>query len=147
MLGRIGGFLFMVIRPRLTFYKDDILNLNQVTLPVKEMDSAVVFYQTLGFTLIVDAPHYKRFSCPEGNATFSLILAPDAGHNPTVIYFEHEALDEWVTSLEAKGIDIVQKPTDESYLWREAIVHDPSGNKIKLYWAGENRLNPPWRVN
>jgi hypothetical protein len=33
-----------------------------------------------------------------------------------------------------------------SYLWREAVLHDPSGNKIKLYWAGENRLNPPWRV-
>ena len=45
-----------------------------------------------------------------------------------------------------KGIEIDQDPTDMNYLWREAIIHDPSGNKIKLYWAGENRLNPPWRV-
>jgi hypothetical protein len=29
---------------------------------------------------------------------------------------------------------------------REAILCDPSGNMIKVYWAGENRLNPPWRV-
>lgn len=40
----------------------------------------------------------------------------------------------------------MQEPTDMDYLWREAVLHDPSGNRIKLYWAGENRLNPPWRV-
>ena len=39
-----------------------------------------------------------------------------------------------------------QDPVDMRYLWPEAVLHDPSGNKIKLYWAGENRLNPPWRV-
>ncbi len=26
-------------------------------------------------------------------------------------------------------------PTDQPYLWREAILRDPSGNQIKLYWA------------
>ena len=36
--------------------------------------------------------------------------------------------------------------SDMGHLWREAILYDPSRNKIKLYWAGENRLNPPWRV-
>jgi hypothetical protein len=35
---------------------------------------------------------------------------------------------------------------DRPYLWREAVLRDPSGNRIKLYHAGENRLNPPWRV-
>lgn len=40
----------------------------------------------------------------------------------------------------------MQEPTNMDYLWREAVLHDPSGNRIKLYWAGENRLNPPWRV-
>ena len=32
------------------------------------------------------------------------------------------------------------------WLWREARLVDPSGNVICLYHAGENRLNPPWRV-
>ncbi len=63
-----------------------------------------------------------------------------------VIYFEHEKLDEWVARLKASGIRFVQEPEDQTYLWREVILHDPFGNKIKLYWAGENRLNPPWRV-
>ncbi|WP_299802071.1 VOC family protein [uncultured Shewanella sp.] len=127
------------------------MNLNQVTLPVYDMPAAVHFYLTLGFILIVDTPHYARFECPVGDATFSLSLEDEAGKTVgkgcgAIIYFEHEKLDEWVSSLKQAGIEFDQDPTDQAYLWREAILHDPSGNKIKLYWAGENRLNPPWRV-
>jgi len=50
------------------------MNLNQVTLPVQEMQRAVDFYMLLGFTQIVDTPHYARFECPDGNSTFSLSL-------------------------------------------------------------------------
>lgn len=123
------------------------MNLNQVTLPVKNMPIAIKFYQTLGFKLIVDTPHYARFMCPEGGATFSLSLNENDFNSGTTIYFEHEQLDEWVTALQDKGIEFTQLPTDERFLWREAVLYDPSNNKIKLYWAGENRLNPPWRVN
>lgn len=123
------------------------MNLNQVTLPVKHMDKAAEFYLKLGFIQIVDTPHYARFECPEGGSTFSLSLESDEFTNGTVIYFEHEALDEWVHALQSKGIEFTQAPEDQTYLWREASLYDPSGNKIKLYWAGENRLNPPWRVD
>lgn len=123
------------------------MNLNQVTIPVTDLETASHFYQRMGFTLIVDSPHYIRFACPEGNSTFSLSLVNLPINNPTTLYFEHEQLDEWVSSLVNRGFIFEQMPTDMSYLWREAILHDPSGNKIKLYWAGENRLNPPWRVN
>lgn len=122
------------------------MNLNQVTLSVRNMQDATTFYLRLGFTQIVDTPHYARFSCPDGDGTFSLSLDEQSVAGSSVIYFEHEALDEWVSELQADGIEFEQLPQDESYLWREAILHDPSGNKIKLYWAGENRLNPPWRV-
>ena len=111
------------------------------------MDEATEFYLKLGFTQIVDTPHYARFECPEGTATFSLALETGDSSNSAVIYFEHEKLDQWVTDLKSLGIKFDQEATDQSYLWREAILHDPSGNKIKLYWAGENRLNPPWRVD
>jgi hypothetical protein len=37
-------------------------------------------------------------------------------------------------------------PTDQPYLWREAFLRDPDGNLIVLFSAGENRLNPPWRL-
>jgi catechol 2,3-dioxygenase-like lactoylglutathione lyase family enzyme len=122
------------------------MNLNQITLPVRDMNKATEFYKVLGFTQIVDTPHYARFECPTGNSSFSLSLNNDNYVNGAVIYFEHEELDDWVRQLKSKGIEIKQEPTDQRHLWREAILFDPSGNKIKLYWAGENRLNPPWRV-
>ncbi len=122
------------------------MNLNQITLPVKDMDTAADFYRRMGFLQIVDTPHYARFECADGGATFSLSLTEGEFHNGAVIYFEHQKLDQLVERLRAAGFHFDQLPTDMSYLWREAILHDPSGNKIKLYWAGDNRLNPPWRV-
>ena len=122
------------------------MNLNQVTLPVNDMEQATRFYRRLGFVQIVDSPHYARFESLEGGATFSLALENNTFKNGAVIYFENENLDQLVDQLIGKGIVFDQLPTDMRYLWREAILHDPSGNKIKLYSAGENRLNPPWRV-
>jgi catechol 2,3-dioxygenase-like lactoylglutathione lyase family enzyme len=122
------------------------MDLNQVTLPVKDIEKANDFYRILGFIQIVDTPHYSRFECPEGDATFSLSLENTEFVNGTVIYFEHKELDKWVLRIKEKGIVFAQDPTDERYLWREAVLYDPSGNKIKLYWAGDNRRNPPWRV-
>jgi catechol 2,3-dioxygenase-like lactoylglutathione lyase family enzyme len=122
------------------------VNLNQVTLPASDMDQTTEFYRKMGFLQIVDTPHYARFECTEGESTFSISLDSSGVKNPSVIYFEHENLDELVSTLKQRGIVFDQDPTDMSYLWREAVLHDPAGNKIKLYWAGENRLNPPWRV-
>lgn len=123
------------------------MNLNQVTLPVNDMNKATEFYRMLGFTQIVDTPHYARFECPQGSSTFSLALEVSEFLNGAVIYFEHKELDEWVSQLKQRGIKISQEAQDQSYLWRECVLFDPSGNKVKLYWAGENRLNPPWRVD
>ena len=123
------------------------MKLNQVTLPVSDMDAAVAFYKSLGFTQIVANPLYARFESIDGDATFSLQLEAGPFSNGAVIYFETNQLDDVYQSLCAQGITFDQPPADMSYLWREAILHDPSGNKIKLYWAGENRLNPPWRLD
>ncbi len=122
------------------------MNLNQVTLPVKNMADACLFYRKLGFTQIVDTPHYARFECPEGAASFSLSLTDKDYCHGATIYFEHQELALWVSQLKSQGIVFEQDITEQRYLWREALLRDPSGNKIKLYWAGEYRLNPPWRV-
>ena len=122
------------------------MNLNQVTLPVIDMDQATDFYRRLGFVQLVDTPHYARFESQQGQSTFSLSLEKESFRNGAVIYFENEQLDQLVDQLIAKGFVFDQLPTDMRYLWREAILHDPSGNQIKLYWAGENRINPPWRL-
>jgi catechol 2,3-dioxygenase-like lactoylglutathione lyase family enzyme len=122
------------------------VNLNQVTIPANDMGKTTEFYRKMGFLQIVDTPHYARFECTQGESTFSVSLDSSGVENSSIIYFEHENLDELVSMLKKRGIVFDQDPTDMSFLWREAVLHDPSGNKIKLYWAGDNRLNPPWRV-
>jgi predicted enzyme related to lactoylglutathione lyase len=123
------------------------VELNQVTLPALDVAASVAFYRRMGFTLIVDSPHYARFKSTVGAATFSLhkedsILEP----SKTVVYFECAALDRTVADLKARGLRFSQEPRDEPWLWREARLVDPSGNVICLYHAGSNRLDPPWRV-
>ncbi|MEN9659457.1 MAG: hypothetical protein RL571_2922 [Pseudomonadota bacterium] len=123
------------------------MNLNQVTVPAIDIATSVVFYQSLGLELIVSSPHYARFVCPEGGASFSVHLAASplpAAH--AIIYFETSNLDEKALQLQAAGLRFIQEPKDETWLWREARLLDPAGNIICLYWAGENRLNPPWRI-
>lgn len=121
------------------------MNLNQVTLPAVDMVASTAFYRRMGFLQIVDTPHYARFECPEGDATFSLHLA-DAAAGDVSVYFEHEALDELVDRLEQIGFAFDESPEDRRWLWREARLRDPAGNRIILYRAGENRRHPPWRV-
>ena len=122
------------------------MNLNQVTLPVTDMEAACDFYRLLGCLQIVDTPHYARFESPEGDATFSLHLADSVPPDGAVIYFEDYDLDALCKHLVERGIAFDQMPQDQPWLWREACLRDPAGNRIKLYCAGANRKNPPWRV-
>ena len=123
------------------------MHLNQVTLPALDLEASCAFYLNLGFVQIVDTPHYARFEAPDGQgATFSLVPVDAVADSGVTIYFEHQDLDAWVDALIEKGIEFDQRPRDERYLWREAVLRDPAGNRVKLYCAGENRRFPPWRV-
>ena len=124
------------------------MRLNQVTVPALDMERSIAFYQTLGMRLIVKSPDYARFELPDGDATFSLHVTDDASGSARgpQVYFECENLDERVAALKAKGIVFDSDPTDQPWLWREAWFRDPAGVKLCLYYAGKNRLNPPWRL-
>jgi catechol 2,3-dioxygenase-like lactoylglutathione lyase family enzyme len=96
------------------------MRLNQVTVTMPDLDAGWVFYRGLGLVPIVDArPDYVRFVCPDGGSTFSLHQG-DASATGTTVYFECDELNEWVERLKAA--------------------------RIQLYWAGKNRLDPPWRI-
>jgi catechol 2,3-dioxygenase-like lactoylglutathione lyase family enzyme len=125
------------------------MHLNQVTLPALDVSQSVDFYRGLGLRLIVsNLPSYARLECPDGGSTFSLHQVFErSAPSGVVVYFECEHLDARVSDLQAHGYSFTQEPKDESWLWREARLDDPSGNVICLYWAGENRRNPPWRVS
>ncbi|MBQ0733196.1 VOC family protein [Aquimarina celericrescens] len=124
------------------------MNLNQVTVPSIDVENSISFYKKLGLRLIVEAlPHYARFECIEGNATFSIHQVETLPKGDGVyIYFETEKLDQEVDRLIAEGIQFDHLPKDQTWLWREARLKDPDDNQIILYFAGDNRKNPPWRV-
>lgn len=123
------------------------MDLNQITLPATDLAASVFFYQKLGFEPIVSSPHYARFKSTQGRSTFSLhavdAVPADSG---VVVYFECMLLNQQVAKLRASGVVFLQEPVDQPWLWREARLKDPSGNTVCLYQAGDNRLNPPWRV-
>lgn len=124
------------------------MNLNQVTIPAIDLTRAIPFYEKLGLTLIVKSlPHYARFVCQDGNSTFSIHQTEDLPKGDGVhVYFECENLDEYVEELKSKGIEFDEEPTNKRWLWREAKLKDVDGNQLILYYAGENRLNPPWKI-
>ena len=124
------------------------MNLNQATIFSSKTNELVEFYQKLGLKLIVNSlPRYARMECPDGDATLSVhftdVVQTDSN---IVLYFECEDLDARVEQLKQLGVEFEEDPKDQDWLWREAYLRDPSNNRICLFYAGENRKNPPWRV-
>jgi uncharacterized glyoxalase superfamily protein PhnB len=78
--------------------------------------------------------------------TLSLRLGEAAVPSGASVHFEVDDVDQAITGLRDAGVEIETEPADQPYLWREATLLDPDGNRIFIYHAGEMRLNPPWRL-
>ncbi|MBK8442168.1 MAG: VOC family protein [Sphingobacteriales bacterium] len=124
------------------------MNLNQITISSLDLEKSIPFYETLGLKLIVKSlPHYARFECPDGTSTFSIQRVEKLSTgNGIHIYFECDNLDKYVSELLGKGVEFDEMPNDKNWLWREAHLKDIDNNHLILYYAGENRLNPPWKL-
>jgi catechol 2,3-dioxygenase-like lactoylglutathione lyase family enzyme len=124
------------------------VRLNHVTLSVVDVARSAAFYVRLGLVQIVaDYPEYARLEVAEGQTTLSLHRVERASPQPSAsIHFEVDDVDRVVAALEHAGFPFVSAPIDQPYLWREAILLDPDENQVFIYHAGENRLNPPWRL-
>jgi catechol 2,3-dioxygenase-like lactoylglutathione lyase family enzyme len=124
------------------------MNLNQVTIYTAKPIETAEFFTKLGLILIVDSlPRYARFECPDGDSTLSINIADERpASNDIVLYFECDDLDGEVARLKSLGLEFDEDPADRDWLWRQAYLRDPNGNRICLFHAGENRKNPPWRV-
>ena len=124
------------------------MNLNQITIPVINVEKSIEFYEILGLRLIVKSlPHYARFECVKGSSTFSLHQVDNLQKGEGIwVYFEVASLDNFVNALIDKGIIFEELPNDKTWLWRESRLRDPDNNQIIFYFAGDNRKNPPWRI-
>ncbi len=120
-------------------------HLNQITLGATDYAASVTFYRALGLHQIVDSPDngYARFEADNG-ATLSIHLGQGTGG--AMAYLECADLDARVSALASDGFLFDQMPQDESWGWREARLCDPAGNVICLYFGGETRRYPPWRM-
>ncbi|MEP4052490.1 MAG: VOC family protein [Litorimonas sp.] len=128
------------------------LRLNQVTLGAIDFAASVSFYKRLGLKLIVDsAPRYVRFEFPQlengsDPATLSLHIVEKGWKAPSevpLIYFE---VDDVAAFLRDTKTDPIDPPEMKTYLWEEADIIDPSGNRIRVFKAGSARRFPPWRI-
>lgn len=125
------------------------MRLNQITAAAKDLDQSIAFYELLGLNLIFQSPHYARFELPRGEATFSLHVTTGEipRENAPHLYFECSDVDFEIRRLKHAGVAIEREPVMQSWLWYEAWLRDPAGNQICLFNAGDNRRNPPWRIN
>lgn len=122
------------------------MDLNQVTLPCGDYEASVAFYKLLGLRLIVDSPpQYARFETRSGT-TLSLHRDDGDSGSGTVVYFEVDDVDRKVRQLGSLGVEFETEPKDQAWLWREAYLRDPAGNRLCIYNAGQNRRYPPWRI-
>ena len=124
------------------------MNLNQVTIPSRDVVRAIDFYKKLGLKLIVHTHDaYARFECPDGDSTFSIHQVTELPTGSGVIvYFEVPDVRKTINRLIEHGISIDEQPKNQTWLWTEASLKDLDGNRIIIYQAGENRKNPPWRL-
>lgn len=124
------------------------MNLNQITLPVTDLDRSIEYYQMLGLKLIVCSGNpYARFELPEGESTLSLHVVDDEPVPPGIsVYFEVADVAERVDELEKAGVRFDTPPTNQRWLWTEAWTKDPDGHRLCIFHGGENRKNPPWRL-
>jgi catechol 2,3-dioxygenase-like lactoylglutathione lyase family enzyme len=129
------------------------MRLNHITLPASNVEGSVEFYVALGLTQIVaNYPAYARLLVPDGGTTLSLHRTDGAAqHGASIhgasIHFEVDDVDQIVQQLKQAGFEFACSPVDQPYLWREAILLDPDGHRIFIYHAGENRIDPPWRLH
>ena len=123
------------------------MRLNQVTVGSTDMVRAEAFYRAFGLELIVRSDSYLRFACPDGGSTFSIDLvgAVEDGERVTV-YFEVDDVDAEYARLRHNGMVFEHPPADMPWLWREARLRDPDGHRLCIFFAGDNRVNPPWRL-
>ena len=124
------------------------MNLNQITVPVRDVPASIEFYKKLGLRLIVHThDNYARFECPNGTSTFSLHRSDKLPTGDGIwVYFEVDDLDNYVDGLIDKGVVFDEMPNDKPWLWREARLKDPGNNQLIIYFAGDNRLDPPWKI-
>jgi predicted enzyme related to lactoylglutathione lyase len=108
-----------------------------VTVPTKDLASAVEFYgTTLGLECSVHMPERNFAEFETGAVTLSVIVAEKfpfgfhVNHNPLALHVEDVAADR--AKLEARGVEFAGDTLDTS-VCHMAFFTDPDGNALMLH--------------
>ena len=124
------------------------MDINQITISVRDFEEGVSFFSTIGFRQIVHNAEgrYARFELPSGSTTLSIHEDANANPGDVIIYLEVDEVDRRYHDLVAAGVVFHSPPKLENWRWVEARFADPTGNKFCLFHAGPDRRFPPWRL-
>ncbi|MGL5858619.1 MAG: VOC family protein [Angustibacter sp.] len=130
------------------------ITIHSTFLPHTDPDESVAFYRdTLGFEVRGDVGHqgmrWLTVGPPE-QPNVAIVLYPP-GVDPGITDDERQTivemmakgtyasitlasqnLDETFDELQAKGVEVVQEPTDQPYGIRDCAIRDPAGNLIRM---------------
>jgi predicted enzyme related to lactoylglutathione lyase len=113
-----------------------MLNLHTLHAEVSDMDVSVAFYESLfGVSFTSKSPHWSQFAV--GDLTIGLHprYSPHPGTGGWVLGIAVESVTEWITKLEAAGIDRseIDRLPDGTPMVSFA---DPDGNRWQVIQPG-----------
>jgi uncharacterized glyoxalase superfamily protein PhnB len=130
------------------------ITIHATFLPHTDPDASLTFFRdTLGFEVRNDVAYggLRWITVgPTGQPATSIVLYPP-GSDPGVTAAERQTILEMMAKgtyaslmlatpdltgvfdrLQAKGVEIVQEPTDQAWGSRDCAVRDPAGNMIRI---------------
>ncbi len=107
------------------------------TLPVVNMDEAIAFYESAGFTINRwmdgDEPGGFAFVDYDDVSVFDLgeEVDLDPGMNRAACYLVTPDADDWHVRMSKAGLPVTEM-ADQPWGMREFTLNDPSGNNVRI---------------
>ena len=104
------------------------------TLPARDIEETVAFYERLGFELVAEYPGEQRYAIVRrDDAELHFYEFPvDPKQNLSGCYLSIGDAPTLYAEWRAAGTEIVQPLTETDYGLREFAVSDPNGNLVKV---------------
>ncbi|GAA0912600.1 hypothetical protein GCM10009557_86640 [Virgisporangium ochraceum] len=110
-----------------------ISSISGVVYPVRELDKAIEFYQTLGFRLGKRDDHQVTVYVN----WFWLTLTTDHDHVPAEggpsLYLKVDDIDDYYGAVLAHGLTPSTEPRKDRSGRREFLLLDPDGNRLVFF--------------
>lgn len=114
-----------------------ITSVGQISVPVRELESAVAFYRDrLGLRLLMEVPGAAFFECGGVRLMLSRPESPEFDHPASIVYYRVDDLEASYRALLGRGVEFVREPSiiarlPDHELWM-AFLRDPAGNMLAL---------------